>query len=617
MIKKATSLLIPVASGLAVGIGVSHICDPHGGWSFMVVLTLALFLYAANLFRRISERGKASSLFVAVSIACAGGCVGIVRHQIYWTRALSRPVAKVLLTRRHRGWVEAEGRIKRIFRLRSERSADFIMELKRIRLLSGDRRWIKTTGENVTVRLFSKSPLSDSPNLPDWDEWSRCSCAGDYVSVKGRIPAMPAMNSRAAGGFDIVTFLVRNNLSGTLHVPASNISVVKHSEPTALQSHALRLRSRLTVNFKSFLSPGRAALAQATVLGNRAALLNTAFRGKPVKELMQEGGISHAMAVSGLHAGIVAGMLTGILALCRVSKKLWPFFVIPLLSFYVMMTGFSSSAMRALLMTSVALIVIAVGREKLGVSVLFSIALSAIIMLIARPLNLLSTGFQLSFTAVLSLVLLTRPVDYFLKQATTKRLIAVFVWLVVMEVLIYMNSAICSRLWFPVLLFTTLTCVLCLSRQHGSQCGTVHPLAPLPSGVRSLAAAQGAVQIGSVLPFSITVFGVYAVSGIVVNLAAIPLIGVFVPSALLAGLLVCLPVFGSLLAWPFAKIADLTGWLFLECGYWGAEILPQVTTGEASGVFMPVYYSCLLVFCLLLSKGAKGEANKLLLSELC
>lgn len=93
-----------------------------------------------------------------------------------------------------------------------------------------------------------------------------------------------------------------------------------------------------------------------------------------------------------------------------------------------------------------------------------------------------------------------------------------------------------------------------------------------------------------------TLFGSYAFAGLFVNLAAIPLVGLFVPAALVSAMIGMIPVAGDWLAWPAARFADLTGWLFLECGYWGARVAPPVSMPRPETGVVILYYVCLALF---------------------
>ena len=123
-------------------------------------------------------------------------------------------------------------------------------------------------------------------------------------------------------------------------------------------------------------------------------------------------GISHIFAVSGLHIGFLSTIICFILNKLRVRKIIQFFIVFPILIFYSGICSFMPSSLRAVIMCSVALLMRCVGEKY---DVITSISFSAIIVLLIRPLELFSVGFQLSYVSCIGITLLTRPFTKLLK----------------------------------------------------------------------------------------------------------------------------------------------------------------------------------------------------------
>jgi competence protein ComEC len=117
-------------------------------------------------------------------------------------------------------------------------------------------------------------------------------------------------------------------------------------------------------------------------------------------------GTMHFFAISGLHIGVIATVIAQFLILVRVPRKLSPFIGLPLLYLYVEITGAPPSAVRAFLMAAFFWASFAFTRQR---SPLAALAASAVFVLILKPDQLWSIGFQLSYTVVLSLLLLGLP----------------------------------------------------------------------------------------------------------------------------------------------------------------------------------------------------------------
>lgn len=113
-------------------------------------------------------------------------------------------------------------------------------------------------------------------------------------------------------------------------------------------------------------------------------------------------GATHILAVSGLHVGIIYGMMVFLLSLIpRMNRHIKMFISIFFLWFFAFITGLSPSVLRAASMFSM----VEVGRNfGFRANTYNTLAAVAFIMLVAEPNNLFGLGFQLSFLAVLSIV---------------------------------------------------------------------------------------------------------------------------------------------------------------------------------------------------------------------
>lgn len=114
----------------------------------------------------------------------------------------------------------------------------------------------------------------------------------------------------------------------------------------------------------------------------------------------RQGGIAHVFAISGLHIGFLATLLSFILKRFRKFKLI----IIPIvLLFYSGICGFTSSSLRASVMITVSLFASKNGEKYDSLSAL---SLAALIVLIISPTELFSAGFILSFSVVFSILTL-------------------------------------------------------------------------------------------------------------------------------------------------------------------------------------------------------------------
>ena len=119
-----------------------------------------------------------------------------------------------------------------------------------------------------------------------------------------------------------------------------------------------------------------------------------------LKELYQRAGISHILAISGLHISFLGLFLYGLLKRLRLSPKICFFLTSGFLILYGKMTGMSSSSMRAVIMLILLLLGELLGRSY---DLLTAMALSLFLVIFKNPRLMSDTGFQLSFACVLAI----------------------------------------------------------------------------------------------------------------------------------------------------------------------------------------------------------------------
>ncbi|MFC3051090.1 ComEC/Rec2 family competence protein [Kordiimonas pumila] len=180
---------------------------------------------------------------------------------------------------------------------------------------------------------------------------------------------------------------------------------IKYNKNNTLISKVNVLRKDIETNILQTVTGQEGAVATALVVGNRSHI------SADTTEAMRLSGLSHLLAISGLHMGLVTGIvffvfefifaLIPAIGLRVLPKKLavMPAWVAGLL--YLFVSGNSVSATRAFIMVSVALLAVLTDRKVLS---LRSVALAAIIMLFFWPESILTIGFQMSFAATSGLI---------------------------------------------------------------------------------------------------------------------------------------------------------------------------------------------------------------------
>ncbi|MDO4453342.1 MAG: DNA internalization-related competence protein ComEC/Rec2 [Eubacteriales bacterium] len=178
-----------------------------------------------------------------------------------------------------------------------------------------------------------------------------------------------------------------------------------------------KIRERLKESVENISSEEDSAILKAMLLGEKEDLK------KEQKELYQKGGISHILAISGLHISFLGLLLYQFLRKRALSFGASGFLSAVVMGSYGVMTGMSVSAMRAVLMFFIYL-----GSQILGrtYDVLSSLSFAGLIVLLYNPASVHQASFQLSFGAVLGLTLLLPKMEEAFQKEKERAAIKIF-----------------------------------------------------------------------------------------------------------------------------------------------------------------------------------------------
>lgn len=206
--------------------------------------------------------------------------------------------------------------------------------------------------------------------------------------------------------FDYANYLANQHIFHQVFLKPEDFKIIGNQQTFASFTHFTR--EKLTSSFQHLhWKPETQAFVNALLFGQKNHLEQDTLSS------FTDAGVMHVLAISGLHVGIIYMFIAFALKPLKRFKKgrliellltlffLWSFAAI---------TGFSASVSRAVTLFSI----IAIGRfwNKRS-SVYNSIAASALLLLLVNPNFIFDIGFQLSYSAVLSIVLFQPFFEYF------------------------------------------------------------------------------------------------------------------------------------------------------------------------------------------------------------
>ncbi|MEP2667807.1 MAG: ComEC/Rec2 family competence protein [Cyclobacteriaceae bacterium] len=225
---------------------------------------------------------------------------------------------------------------------------------------------------------------------------------GDKILVQGSPQLLkPPQNPHE---FNFKRFLSFKNIYHQQFVKEGQVKLISSIQSKNLWYYSFVVREWGTKQLKAQLpNQQEQAIALALTLGVTDGIDNE------LQSAYASSGAMHVLAVSGLHVGILYGI---VMLLFRPFTNLsWSRWVIAIISLLVLwsfafITGLSPSVLRAVTMFSFIAIAKPFGRRT---SIYNTLASSAFILLLFDPYLVMSVGFQLSYLAVLGIVTIHRP----------------------------------------------------------------------------------------------------------------------------------------------------------------------------------------------------------------
>ncbi len=199
----------------------------------------------------------------------------------------------------------------------------------------------------------------------------------------------PPRPAPAVGMFDTESWMRSQGLAANLRQLSGESLGFPFSRYVIL-GYAERIRNALT---ERLMPPGTEGDIRRQVLCS-LALGDKQKAEDDTLDIFKRGGCLHAFAVSGMHVGIVSGMLFGLAYLLRLPVRLRSVLILIITGIYVLITGLAVPALRAYLM--IALVMLGMGLRR-PVSMANIWSFSALLILMITPWQIYSAGFVLSF----------------------------------------------------------------------------------------------------------------------------------------------------------------------------------------------------------------------------
>ena len=227
-------------------------------------------------------------------------------------------------------------------------------------------------------------------------------CGSSLVFSKS---LQPIRSSGNPGAFDYKTYCARQGIHYSAYLAEKDYRIIPGTKDIFLKNLVFQTRETvLNIITKYIPGPTEAGFAEALLIGYREDL------DKSLVESYANTGVVHIIAISGLHLGIIYWLLNILLTpVGRIGHAKWIKALLILLGLwcFTFIAGAGPSVLRSALMFSFIVLGQALSKKA---SIYNTLAASAFLLLCIDPYWLFDVGFQLSYAAVLSIVIFFRNI---------------------------------------------------------------------------------------------------------------------------------------------------------------------------------------------------------------
>lgn len=351
-----------VACGLVLGEAFAMV---NGCW----ILGICLFFMAVILFSYKKENGTAAFLFQGLKLSVIFLLVMAIGYLNVYTTGVKQEFADCFETT---GYGIVRGTVGSI--TEGDYSLQVIVCAKEITAEAGTDK-VTYTG-NIKVLVYLPTDTQMKPE--------------QTITVRGEIKCPEQATN--PGAFDAKSYY--RNLGIFLMMPDASVEKKENTMRTTVAVWFMDFREKLADIYAACFDSENASVISAMLLGKKKQI------DPEIKSLYQMNGMSHLLAISGLHIAMIGMGFFRLLRKLAGSYWICGGFTFFLILGYGYMTGMSNATARAVIMMGIVLLGKALGRSA---DILTSLGCACMILALLNPFVILDAGFQLSFSAIAGL----------------------------------------------------------------------------------------------------------------------------------------------------------------------------------------------------------------------
>lgn len=233
---------------------------------------------------------------------------------------------------------------------------------------------------------------------------------GNIIKVRGKLRQFEEAANK--GNFDSRKYYLSLGFYGKIE--AGTIEVI-NSDYSGIRQGLYELRMEIIERLEKLCSDNNGIFS---IINNKNGIIGAIILGdktdldSDIKELYSVSGIAHILAISGLHISFIG------MAIYRFLRRRFRFLFsaavsIPVVLSFGIMSGFGISTIRAIIMFILKIIGEVLGRKYDAIT---AISLAGLVLLVQNPFVVCNSGFQMSFGAIIAIVLILPIVEEILNR---------------------------------------------------------------------------------------------------------------------------------------------------------------------------------------------------------
>ena len=228
---------------------------------------------------------------------------------------------------------------------------------------------------------------------------------GNIIKVRGKLRQFEEAANK--GNFDSKKYYLSLGFYGKIE--AGTIEVI-NSDYSGIRQGLYEMRMEIIERLEKLCSDNKGIFS---IINNKNGIISAIILGdktdldSDIKELYSVSGIAHILAISGLHISFIG------MAIYRLLRRRFRFIFsaavsIPVVLSFGIMSGFGISTIRAIIMFILKIIGEVLGRKYDAIT---AISLAGLVLLVQNPFVVCNSGFQMSFGAIIAIVLILPIVE--------------------------------------------------------------------------------------------------------------------------------------------------------------------------------------------------------------